>query len=149
MAQTMVLVRSTMEKYCWFILSWVVCKYRGSASTRESHQGRSRGSRVTWSKLGTLMENPLYFHGNQACYHGNRHRYHGYLGMNGNHGWTQDGGIQDGGKFWNFENFFPNFFIKANFEILTTDLDTRPKSSVLTIESLRGPGCSVTELLGF
>ena len=46
--------------------AWVVWKYRGSASTRASHQGRSRGSRVTWSKIGTLMQNPLYFHGNQA-----------------------------------------------------------------------------------
>ena len=36
-----------------------------------------------------------------------------------------------------------NLFIKANFEILTTDLDTRPKISVLTLQSLRGPGCSV------
>ena len=43
-------------------------------------------------------------------------------------------------------NFFPNFFIKANFEILSTDLDTRAKISVPIIESLRGPGCSVTEL---
>ena len=41
---------------------------------------------------------------------------------------------------------FANFFIKANFEILSTDLDTRAKISVVTIKSLRGPGCSVTEL---
>ena len=48
----------------------------------------------------------------------------------------------------NFEilKFFTNFFIKANFEILSTDLDTRPKISVPTIKSLMGPGCSVREL---
>ena len=39
-----------------------------------------------------------------------------------------------------------NFFIKANFEILTMDLDTRPKISVLTLQSLGGPGCSVPEI---
>ena len=42
-----------------------------------------------------------------------------------------------------------NFFIKANFEILTTDLDTRPKISVLTFESLSGAGCSVSDFYGF
>ena len=72
--------------------------------------------------------------GDQACYHGNRYRYHDNHGLNGNHVWNQDGGIQDGGiqdgaprpkpKNW---NFLPYFFIKANFEILSTDLDTRPK----------------------
>ena len=46
-------------------------------------------------------------------------------------------------KIWN--NFF-YLFIKANFEILRTDLDTRPKISVLTFESLSGTGCSVREL---
>ena len=69
----------------------VVWKYRGSAPTRASQQGRSRGSRVTWSKLGTLVHNPLYFHGNQVCYHGNMHRYHGKHGLNGNHRWSQYG----------------------------------------------------------
>ena len=43
-------------------------------------------------------------------------------------------------------NFFPNFFIKANFEILSTDLDTRAKISVPTIKSLMGQECCVTEL---
>ena len=42
---------------------------------------------------------------------------------------------------------FANFFIKANFEILTTDLDTRPKIRGLTLQSLGSPGCSVTEIL--
>ena len=31
----------------------------------------------------------------------------------------------------------------ANFEILTSDLETRPKFRVLTIQSLRGPECSL------
>ena len=52
---------------------------------------------------------------------------HGNHGLNGNHGWNQDGGIQDGGihkmaetKMADRKNLilFPNFFIKANFEIL-------------------------------
>ena len=75
---------------------WVVWKYRASASNRGCHQGRSRGSRVTWSKLGHVMQKSLYFHDNQAFYHCNRHRYHGNHGLIGNHGLTQDGGIQYG-----------------------------------------------------
>ena len=37
-------------------------------------------------------------------------------------------------------------FILMNFEILTSDLENRPKSRVLTFQGLRGPGCSVTEI---
>ena len=37
-------------------------------------------------------------------------------------------------------NIFSNFFIKANFEILTSDLEIRPKITVQTFQSLRGPG---------
>ena len=41
---------------------------------------------------------------------------------------------------------FSNFFILANFEILTLDLAIRPKITVLTLQSLRVPGCSVMEI---
>ena len=51
-----------------------------------SHKGRSRGSRVTLSKLGQVPQNHLYTHGNQDCYHGNRQRIHGNQGLHGKHG---------------------------------------------------------------
>ena len=91
----------------------IVWKYRASASSRASHQGRSRGARVTWSKIGHVMQKSLYFHGKKASYHGNRHRYHGKHGLNGNHGRTQDGGIHDGGPPMPRNlNFFLTFLLK-------------------------------------
>ena len=38
---------------------WVVWKSRGSATTRASHQGRSRGSRAMWLELGHVVQNAL------------------------------------------------------------------------------------------
>ena len=94
------------------------------------------------------MQNPLYFHGNQAVTMATR------TVTMVTSAWMVTMGerkMAESKMAENFEilKFFPNFFIKANFEILSTDLDTRPKISWRTIESLRGPGCSVTELLGF
>ena len=45
----------------------------------------------------------------------------------------------------NLKNF-SEFFIFSNIEILTHELDTRPKICVLTIQRLTGPRSSVTDL---
>ena len=38
---------------------------------------------LSLNALGHVMQNHLYFHGNQACYNGSRNRYHGYHGLTG------------------------------------------------------------------